>query len=54
MVRTVFGKVMWVGRATIFVVGLTMILALVFGVATKRLGRRGASSYWAGPTWLAR
>lgn len=42
MVRTVFGKVMWVGRATIFMVGLTMILALVFGVATKALGATGS------------
>ena len=34
MVRSVFGKVMWVGRATVFLVGLAVILALVFGVAT--------------------
>jgi hypothetical protein len=33
MVRSVFGKVMWVGRATVFLVGLAVILALVFGVA---------------------
>jgi hypothetical protein len=34
MIRSVFGKVMWVGRATVFLVGLAVILALVFGVAT--------------------
>jgi hypothetical protein len=34
MVRSVFGKVMWVGRATVFLVGLAVILALVFGMAT--------------------
>ena len=34
MVRSVFGKVMWVGRATVFLVGLAVILALIFGVAT--------------------
>ena len=42
MVRTVLGKAMWVGRATIFLVGLAMILALVFGVATKALGATGS------------
>src|SRR5215211_1334045 len=41
MLRTVFGKVMWVGRATIFMVGLAMVLALVFGVATTALGATG-------------
>ena len=35
MVRSVLGKVMWVGRATVFLVGLAVILALVFGVATS-------------------
>ena len=34
MVKSVFSKVMWVGRATVFLVGLAVILALVFGVAT--------------------
>ncbi len=37
MTRTIFGKVMWVGRATVFMVGLAMILALVLGVATTAL-----------------
>ena len=43
MVKTVFGKVMWVGRATIFMVGLAVILALVFGVATTALGATGGN-----------
>ena len=34
MVRSIFSKVMWVGRATVFLVGLAVILALVFGVTT--------------------
>jgi hypothetical protein len=38
MTRTIFSKVMWVGRATVFMVGLTMILALVLGVATAAFG----------------
>jgi hypothetical protein len=41
MVRCVFSKVMWVGRATIFLVGLAVILALVFGVASAALGADG-------------
>jgi hypothetical protein len=38
MIRSVVGKVMWVGRATVFLVGLAVTLALVFGVATAALG----------------
>ena len=38
MVRSVAKKVMWVGRATVFMVGLAVVLALVFGVATAALG----------------
>ena len=34
MLRTAAAKVMWVGRATVFVVGLVVILALVMGVAS--------------------
>ncbi len=36
-----FSKVMWVGRATVFLVGLAVILALVLGVATTALGANG-------------
>lgn len=41
MVRNVVGKVMWVGRATVFLVGLSVILGLVFGVASTALGANG-------------
>lgn len=41
MIRSAAGKVMWVGRATVFMVGLAVILALVFGVATSALGANG-------------
>jgi hypothetical protein len=41
MVRSVFSKVMWVGRATVFMVGFAVILALVFGVASAALGADG-------------
>lgn len=39
--RGAASKVMWVGRATVFMVGLSVILALVFGVATSALGANG-------------
>jgi hypothetical protein len=38
MTRSIISKVMWVGRATVFVVGLAVVLALVLGVATAALG----------------
>jgi len=38
MVKSVFSKMMGVGRATVFTVGLAMILAVVLGVATAALG----------------
>jgi hypothetical protein len=41
MLRSAVTKVMWVGRATVFVVGLAVILALVFGVASTALGANG-------------
>jgi hypothetical protein len=34
MLRSAVSKVMWVGRATVFLVGLAVILALLFGVVT--------------------
>ncbi len=37
MLRGAASKVMWVGRATVFMVGLAMILALVLGVASTAL-----------------
>ena len=44
MTRTIFSKVMWVGRATVFLVGLAVILALVFGVATTALAGTGVGA----------
>jgi hypothetical protein len=41
MLRGAVGKVMWVGRATVFLVGLAVILALVFGAASAALGANG-------------
>jgi len=41
MLRNAASKVMWVGRATVFLVGLAVILALVLGVATAALGANG-------------
>jgi hypothetical protein len=41
MLRSAASKVMWVGRATVFVVGLAVTVALLFGVATTALGANG-------------
>jgi hypothetical protein len=42
MIRSVAAsKVMWVGRATVSLVGLAVILALVLGVATTAMGVNG-------------
>jgi hypothetical protein len=43
MVRSAAKKVMWVGRATVFLVGLAVILALVFGVASRALAGSGVN-----------
>src|SRR5215207_1676998 len=41
MIRSVTSKVMWVGRAAVFMVGLSVILALVLGAATAAFGANG-------------
>jgi hypothetical protein len=41
MLRDVAGKIMWLGRATVFVVGLAVIVALVLGAATAAFGANG-------------
>jgi hypothetical protein len=41
MLETVVSKVMWVGRATVFLVGHPVILALVLVVATTAMGVNG-------------
>jgi hypothetical protein len=41
MMRTAASKVMWIGKATIFLVGLSVILALIFGVASTAFSANG-------------
>jgi hypothetical protein len=41
--RATASKVMWVGRATVFMVGFAVILALLFGVASTALGANGGN-----------
>jgi hypothetical protein len=41
MLRSAISKVMWVGRATVFMVGLAVILAVVLGVATMAFAANG-------------
>jgi hypothetical protein len=41
MTETIFSKVTWLARATSTVVGLAIMLALVFGVASMALGANG-------------
>jgi hypothetical protein len=44
MVRSTVSKVMWVGRATVFLVGLAVVLALMFGVAATALAGTGVGA----------
>jgi hypothetical protein len=44
MTRSIFSKVMWVGRATVFVVGLAVIVALTVGLATTALAGTGVGA----------
>jgi hypothetical protein len=39
--KSAVSKVMWVGRATVFLVGLSVILAVVLGVASAAFARNG-------------
>ena len=41
MLKSGVGGVMWVGRATVFLVGLAVILALLIGMASTALGANG-------------
>ncbi len=41
MLRSAASKVMWVGRATVFMVGLAVILGLLFGAASTALAHSG-------------
>ena len=44
MIGIIFGKVMWVGRATVFLVGLAVILALTVGLASAALAGTGVGA----------
>ena len=44
MLKAIFSKVMWVGKATTFLIGLAVMLALVFGVATMALAGTGVGA----------
>jgi len=44
MLRSAVSKVMWLGRATVFAVGLAVILALLFVAARMVLGAGGEPS----------
>jgi hypothetical protein len=50
MIRNAASKVMWVGRATVFVVGLAVILALVLGTATMTLAAVPGDPFELGKT----
>ncbi len=39
--KSIFGKVMWVGKGTVFLVGLSVILAAVMGVASMAFAAKG-------------
>jgi hypothetical protein len=41
MLKIATSTVLWLGRATVSVVGLTVIMALVLGVATAAFGANG-------------
>ena len=43
MLRSAASKVMWVGRATVFLVGLAVILALTIGVVSKATAHTGSA-----------
>jgi hypothetical protein len=43
MLKVATSTVMWIGRTTVFVVGLAVILALVFGLASTASGANGGN-----------
>ena len=43
MLRTAASKIAWVGRTASMVIGLALVMALVFGVATMALGATGGN-----------
>jgi hypothetical protein len=43
VIRSAASKVVWVGRATVFLVGLAVILALIFGVLSRATAHTGSA-----------
>lgn len=43
VLSSVLGKVLWVGRATVFLMGSALMLALVFGMASTAFGANGGN-----------
>lgn len=43
MLRTTVSKAMWVGKATVFLVGLAVILALIFGAVSRATAHTGSA-----------
>lgn len=43
MLKSAVSKVMWIGRATVFLMGLALMLALVFGMASTAFGANGGN-----------
>jgi hypothetical protein len=41
MVKSMFARMMWIGKGTVFVVGLSVILALLFGAASTAFAHGG-------------
>lgn len=50
MTKTIFSRVMWVGKATVFTVGLAVTLALLLGVATTALAAVPGDPFKLGKT----
>lgn len=46
MLRSAAGKIMWVGRATVFLIGVAVILALLFGVASSAFAHGGNKGFF--------
>lgn len=44
MARSLLNGVMWVGRATVFAIGLAVVVALVLGVSSKALAGTGVGA----------
>lgn len=43
MIRSILKKVMWIGRATVFMVGLTVVLSVMLGIATTAIAATGGN-----------